>query len=116
MGRNQVRGTVVTAAKVVGGAFYEQHQLSDGSSIIELTGIGSYQSVGVGQPLMDHVEQVAHDQRHVGVILLAVPSAIEFYQRCGYSFLTETRNPVERALYYLSCKASFRHAAMLKYV
>ena len=83
---------------------------------MEITGLGAYQCSGVGRILLESIEHFARAKGHSAIILLAVPSAIQFYGKCGYSFLAETHTPVERALVYLSCKAAFRHAAMLKYM
>ena len=67
-------------------------------------------------PFAGNLEQRTRDAGHSTVVLLAAPSAIQFYLCCEYRFLTEARTCVERALLYLSCRAPYRHAAMLKYV
>ena len=87
--RFKVRGHVIAATKVVGGALYEVHRLSNGTACVELTGLGCYQCVGAGRRLLENLEQRTRDAGHSTVVLLAAPSAIQFYLRCEYRFLTE---------------------------
>ena len=105
--------TVFAAQKVVGGPFAKVHRLSSGS-VLELEGLGSYQSCGAGKALVHELEAFAKEEGHFAIILLAAPSAIAFYEWLGFVKATDARTPVGQALFYLSSKAQFQHLPMLK--
>ena len=86
---------MIAATKIVGGACYRKHFLSDSSTGIELTGLGSYQRSSAGRQLLCSVEVHAPAIGCRAVILLAVPGAARFYERSGYSYLLCPHNNVD---------------------